>query len=64
VGQLIAAGATVAVQAGAGVAAGLPDAAYVEATAEIASDRAKLIGSADVVVVVRRPATEELVQRQ
>ena len=58
--ELVAAGGTVAVQAGAGTAAGLPDAAYVESGAEIAADRATLLSSADVVVVVRRPSVEEL----
>ena len=40
--QLVATGATVAIQAGAGTAAGITDAAYVEVGAEVAADRAAL----------------------
>ena len=58
--QLVAAGATVAVQAGAGVGAGLPDAAFTEVGAEIVTDRARLLGGGDVVVVVRRPSVDDL----
>ncbi len=53
--QLESTGATVAIQAGAGSAAGLPDAAYREAGAEVVADRAALLGDSDIVVVVRRP---------
>ena len=53
--QLIATGATVAIQAGAGMAAGLPDAAYTEVGATIVADRAALLADADIVMVVRRP---------
>jgi H+-translocating NAD(P) transhydrogenase subunit alpha len=53
--QLASTGATVAIQAGAGMAAGITDAAYREVSAEIVSDRAELLGGADIVVVVRRP---------
>jgi NAD(P) transhydrogenase subunit alpha len=53
--QLIATGATVAIQAGAGTAAGITDAAYVEVSAEVVADRAALLADADIVVVVRRP---------
>jgi proton-translocating NAD(P)+ transhydrogenase subunit alpha len=58
--QLTAAGATVAVQAGAGTAAGVSDAAFAEAGAEVAADRGKLFSGADVMVVVRRPAVPDL----
>ena len=58
--QLVAAGATVAVQAGAGAGAGLPDAAFTEVGAEIVTDRARLLGGGDVVVVVRRPSVDDL----
>jgi H+-translocating NAD(P) transhydrogenase subunit alpha len=53
--QLISTGATVAIQAGAGTAAGLPDAAYTEVGADVVADRAKLLADADIVMVVRRP---------
>jgi NAD(P) transhydrogenase subunit alpha len=53
--QLIATGATVAIQAGAGTTAGITDAAYVEVSAEVVGDRAALLADADIVVVVRRP---------
>jgi NAD(P) transhydrogenase subunit alpha len=48
-------GATVAIQAGAGAAAGLPDAAYREVGADVVADRAALPAASDIVVVVRRP---------
>jgi NAD(P) transhydrogenase subunit alpha len=55
---LVATGATVAIQAGAGTAAGITDAAYSEVGAEVAADRAALLADADIVVVVRRPDSE------
>jgi NAD(P) transhydrogenase subunit alpha len=53
--QLESTGATVAIQAGAGTAAGLPDAAYREVGADVIADRAALLADSDIVVVVRRP---------
>jgi H+-translocating NAD(P) transhydrogenase subunit alpha len=53
--QLVATGATVAIQAGAGTAAGITDAAYSEVGAEVAADQTALLADADIVVVVRRP---------
>ncbi|MFZ2032970.1 MAG: Re/Si-specific NAD(P)(+) transhydrogenase subunit alpha [Candidatus Dormiibacterota bacterium] len=53
--QLVSTGATVAIQAGAGAAAGITDAAYGEVGAEVVADRAALLAGADIVVVVRRP---------
>jgi NAD(P) transhydrogenase subunit alpha len=58
--QLITAGATVAVQAGAGENAGVTDAAYGEAGAEIERDRNQLLASGDLVAVVRRPDIADL----
>src|SRR5579864_4166472 len=58
--QLITAGATVALQAGAGDAAGLPDPEYTGAGAEIQKDRNTLLGGSDTTVVVRRPSIEDL----
>jgi NAD(P) transhydrogenase subunit alpha len=51
-------GATVAIQSGAGTAAGLPDAAYREVGADVVADRAALLADSDVVIVVRRPETK------
>ena len=56
--QLESTGATVAIQAGAGTAAGLPDAAYREVGADVVADRAALLADSDIVVVVRRPETK------
>src|ERR1700736_2821533 len=58
--QLTTADAQVSIQTGAGAEAGFPDAAYREVGAEIADDRSRLLGAADVVVVVRRPLTADL----
>jgi NAD(P) transhydrogenase subunit alpha len=56
--QLVSTGATVAIQAGAGTAAGISDDAYREVGAEVVADRAGLLESADIAVVVRRPDVE------
>jgi NAD(P) transhydrogenase subunit alpha len=53
--QLVATSATVAIQAGAGAAAGITDAAYREVGADVVADRKALLAGADIVVVVRRP---------
>src|SRR5439155_25212744 len=50
------------VQAGAGGAAGYSDAAYGEAGAGLATDRNRLLGDADLVTVVQRPAPADLKQ--
>ena len=60
--QLLSTGATVAIQAGAGKAAGITDAAYREVSAEVVPDRAALLADADIVVVVRRPDTAFVAQ--
>ncbi len=52
---LVKEGFQVAVEAGAGVAAGFADAAYQEAGASLSPDVATLLASADVVVKVRPP---------
>ena len=54
--KLIQAGYDVAVEAGAGDAAGYPDAAYREAGATIEPDGSGLLGSADLVLKVGPPA--------
>jgi NAD(P) transhydrogenase subunit alpha len=50
------------VQSGAGVAASVPDQAYVEAGAGIAAGAADLYGQSDIVLKVRAPLPEEVVQ--
>jgi NAD(P) transhydrogenase subunit alpha len=54
--KLIQAGYEVTIEAGAGDAAGYPDAGYREAGATIESDAAALLGSADLVLKVGPPA--------
>jgi NAD(P) transhydrogenase subunit alpha len=56
--KIIALGHSVTVQAGAGVAASVPDDQFKAAGAEIAADGG--IGSADLVVKVRRPTDAEI----
>jgi H+-translocating NAD(P) transhydrogenase subunit alpha len=58
--KLIQAGYEVAVEAGAGDAAGYGDTAYHEAGAVVQSDRAALAGSADLVLKVGPPARDEV----
>ena len=53
--KLIALGAEVVVQSGAGKGSGLPDADYEKAGATIAADAAATVSGADVVLAVRRP---------
>lgn len=47
------------VEAGAGSAASFPDSAYDQAGARVISDRAALLGEADIVVKVQRPVMDE-----
>ena len=58
--KLIAAGAEVLVQQGAGAASVIPDAQYEEAGAGIAGSAKELYGKADVVLKVRGPEQGEL----
>lgn len=55
--KLIQSGYEVAVEAGAGVAAGFPDQAYAAAGAEVQPDPSRLLGAADIVLKVNPPAT-------
>ena len=57
--KLVGAGLEVAVEAGAGAAAGYPDGEYASAGAAISGDRAEMLGSADVVLRVRKPDDSE-----
>ncbi len=62
--SLIAQGISVTVEAGAGLAAGASDQAYLEAGASLAADRASLLASADVLPVVNAPsATDQAMLR-
>ncbi|MEP9351833.1 Re/Si-specific NAD(P)(+) transhydrogenase subunit alpha [Xanthobacter sp. KR7-225] len=58
--RLVALGAQVAVEAGAGVASGILDADYEAAGATIAPHAADALSGADVVLKVRRPTEAEL----
>lgn len=58
--KLVRLGADVAVEAGAGVGAGISDDDYVEAGATIDADRSALLGSADMVLRLRKPDLDEV----
>lgn len=58
--KLINAGFEVAVEAGVGTHAGFPDSDYVEAGAAVQPHRAGLLGSADIVLRVRKPELEDV----
>jgi NAD(P) transhydrogenase subunit alpha len=58
--KLIGMGCTVAVEAGAGSHAGIPDAAYRDAGAELAADPAAALAGAGIVLAVRAPEAAEL----
>jgi NAD(P) transhydrogenase subunit alpha len=57
---LVAAGATVEVESGAGNAAGAGDADYAGAGARVEPDSAALLGRADVLLCINRPADDDL----
>ena len=57
--KLIQAGYEVAIEAGAGEAAGFPDAGYRDAGAAVEADAAALLGSADIVLKVGPPTLAE-----
>ena len=58
--KLIALGATVVVQSGAGMSSGITDPDYVAAGATLAGTAAEALADADLVLKVRRPAATEL----
>jgi NAD(P) transhydrogenase subunit alpha len=58
--KLVKLGLEVAVEASMGEAAGFADEAYVEAGARIESDRAALLGAADLVLRIRKPSDEDV----
>jgi NAD(P) transhydrogenase subunit alpha len=53
--KLIALGCSVVVESGAGLTAGIPDAAFAEAGAEVAADAAAALAGAAIVLKVRAP---------
>ena len=57
--KLTAAGFEIAVEAGAGAAAGYADSDYEAAGAAVRGDRAELLGAADIVLRVRKPDPAE-----
>ncbi len=59
--KFIGLGAEVAIEAGAGAAAGVSDADYAAAGAQLVRDWASALAGADVALRVRRPAATELV---
>ena len=54
--KLIQAGYEIAIESGAGDAAGFPDSSYTDAGAAVVSDPAALLGSADIVLKVTAPS--------
>lgn len=53
-------GITIRIESGAGEAAGYPDEMYREEGIEIATDRAKLLSEADLLLTVNAPSNEEI----
>ncbi|NHQ81079.1 Re/Si-specific NAD(P)(+) transhydrogenase subunit alpha [Chromobacterium vaccinii] len=58
--KLVGAGHAVAVEQGAGLAAALPDAAFVAAGATIAERRQEMLAAADIVLAVRMPEAADV----
>mgnify|MGYP001337500662 FL=1 len=60
--KLVRLGAEVVIESGAGTGAGISDADYAAAGASISSDRSALLGSADMVLRLRKPEMDEISQ--
>jgi H+-translocating NAD(P) transhydrogenase subunit alpha len=58
--KLVTAGFEVIIETGTGVNAGYPDAVYADAGARVMDDRDALLGSADIVLRVRKPDAAEV----
>lgn len=58
--KMIRLGADVAIEAGAGAAVGFDDSVYAELGAEIVAGKAALLGSADMVLRLRKPESDEI----
>jgi NAD(P) transhydrogenase subunit alpha len=55
-------GAEVVVESGMGINSGFSDSEYIDAGAEVSSDRAAMLGSADIVLRIRKPDLDEVSQ--
>ncbi|MBM13963.1 MAG: NAD(P)(+) transhydrogenase (Re/Si-specific) subunit alpha [Halieaceae bacterium] len=60
--KMVRLGAEVVIESGAGAGAGISDADYEAAGASIGTDRSALLGSADMVLRLRKPGMEEISQ--
>ncbi|MEM1403748.1 MAG: Re/Si-specific NAD(P)(+) transhydrogenase subunit alpha [Pseudomonadota bacterium] len=60
--KLVRLGATLQIESGMGVGSGFEDEAYTEVGAEIVTDRAALISSADMLLRLRKPEVSEIAQ--
>jgi NAD(P) transhydrogenase subunit alpha len=58
--KLVNLGAEVVIESGMGVGSGFQDAEYTEVGAQVSTDRAGLLGSADVVLRLRKPQLDEV----
>ena len=58
--KMIRLGADVAIESGSGAAVGFHDGIYAELGAEIVTDRAALLGSADMVLRLRKPEADDI----
>ena len=62
--KLVRLGATVGVEAGLGLSSGFQDAEYEDAGASVVTDRGQLLGTADILLRLRKPTLEEVSQMQ
>ena len=60
--RLVKAGASIAIESGLGASIGLSDEAYTKVGVTIASDRASALSEADLVLRLRKPASEDVRQ--
>lgn len=60
--RLVGKGAEICVESGVGAACGITDEAYTAAGATISSDRAGMLGTADLVLRLRKPGKDEIAQ--
>lgn len=60
--KLIKSGFSIAIQAGAGTAAGFTDESYADAGVTIMNSRAEVLAAADIFLAVRKPDTDEVAQ--
>ena len=60
--KLIKSGFSIAMQSGAGAAAGFTDESYADAGVTIMNSRAEVMAAADIFLAVRKPDTDEVAQ--